>query len=486
MLKRLGRDVAIYGGVDFVFRVAQFAAIPVYAHLLSVADFGLMALLVVTMNLLAALAALGIGIAVQRFYFEPENAGGADRRTLVSTAFVQLLCTAALIVGGALLIAWQFRAALAVDYGITWLLVLVALATVLPDQLAQFTLDTSRVQFAPLKFCVIAVVKNHLGLALGLALLAWAGMGLLGFFLGQLVASTLAFLVGLWLVRSDFGARPSRPAARSLFLFGYPFVFTTAAYWVFGSMDRWLLVEMSDAAEVGLFSIAFKFGAAISFVIAAFHQAWIPHAMKMMREDPAYRQVYGTVFSAWLFLLGLMALAIALFAREILVLLTPRDYWPAAPTLALAAVALAISGSTQITAIGVTLEKRTLLLALGAWAAAGLNIALNLLLIPRLGAQGSALATVGAYTLLTLFFLIATQKLHPIVLQKGRLLYGCALIAAAAAAPYLFPTVGLTAGSVALKLLILAAAVAGAATIGIIDVARLHAALRRRIGLRTA
>lgn len=484
MLKRLGRDVAIYGGVDFVFRVAQFLAIPVYAHLLSVTDFGIMALLVVTTNLLAALAPFGIGIAVQRFYFEPKEACGANRSVLISTAFVQLFCTATLIVGCALLVAWQLRADLAANYGISWLLLLVALATVLPDQLAQFTLDTSRVQFAPLKFCLIAVIKNHFGLMLGVALIAGAGMGLLGFFLAQLIATTLAFLAGVWLVRNDLGARPSCQAARSLFLFGYPFVFTTAAYWVFGSMDRLMLAEMSDAREVGLFSIAFKLGAAISFVIAAFHLAWIPHAMKMMREDQAYRQVYGAIFSVWLFILGMLALAIALFAREILELLTPQDYWEAAPTLGLAAVALAISGSTQITAIGLTLEKRTLLLALGAWAAAGLNVALNLMLIPRYGAQGSALATVGAYTLLTLFFLVATQRFHPIVLQKGRLLYCCALIAAAAAAPYLAPAVGLSAGELAIKLLILACALAGAVAFGIIDPAALHAALRKRIGLR--
>ena len=45
MLKRFGRDVAIYGGVDLVFKLLQFLLIPVDTAYLSVSEFGILALL---------------------------------------------------------------------------------------------------------------------------------------------------------------------------------------------------------------------------------------------------------------------------------------------------------------------------------------------------------------------------------------------------------------------------------------------------------
>ena len=67
MLKRLGKDIASYGGTDFLFRFTQLLAVPMYAHLLSLSDFGILSLLTVSSTLLGMVAALGQSNAVQRF-----------------------------------------------------------------------------------------------------------------------------------------------------------------------------------------------------------------------------------------------------------------------------------------------------------------------------------------------------------------------------------------------------------------------------------
>jgi O-antigen/teichoic acid export membrane protein len=70
MLRQLGRDVAIYGGADLLFKLVQFLVIPIYAHRLAVADFGILALLQVSAILLGAIVNLGVNYSVQRFYFD--------------------------------------------------------------------------------------------------------------------------------------------------------------------------------------------------------------------------------------------------------------------------------------------------------------------------------------------------------------------------------------------------------------------------------
>ena len=473
MLNRLGKDVAVYGGADFVFKLLQFVVIPIYSQRLSVAEFGILALLQVSALLAGIVINLGVSYSVQRFYFDadiPEE----RRPALVTTGLVQLLVSGTLILSLLGLLLHYNQGQLATEYQLPWALVLVALLTVLPDQVAQYSLDTSRLQFSPLRFCLIALVKNAVGLLLGLWLLLQHDMGVLGLLAGNLAAALLAAPLGLWLIRQDLTLRIDRSYVVMMLRFGGPFIFTAAAYWVFASMDRWLLAELSDAVQVGLFSIAFKFASVLTLVITAFHQAWIPVAMRMARDDPNYRQLFAAIFNAWFFLLALTALALALFADEVMMLLTPEPYWAAAPAMAIGAAAIAISGPTQITSLGLTLEKRTFSIALGAWLAAAANVLLNILLIPRLGATGSAIATLIAYALLTLFFLWGSQRHHPLPLHYGRLSYGLLIVAAALVAPLIPDGPLLDPASTALKLSILLAALIAAFPLGVIPPALLN------------
>lgn len=468
MLRKFGKDVAIYGGADLLFRMAQFLAVPVYAHLLSVADFGIMALLTVSATLLGMLLNLGVNSAVQRFYFDP-GADPADRPVLVTTGLAQLAASGLLVLGLTFLILSGLRDELRLSYGIEWALLVIVLLTVLPEQLAQYGLDAVRLQFAPLKFCAIAVVKNLLGVLIGLWLLIRWEMGVAGILLGTLIGAAAAVPMSLVMIRRDLTWRIDLAVMRKAVRFGYPFVLAGAAYWVFGSMDRWMLIELSDVAQVGLFSIAVKFAVVISFVITAFAQAWTPFAMRMYGDDPNYRQNFARIFSGWFFLLALIGLGLSLFATEVMVLLTPREYWGAAPVLSVASAGVVMYGTVQITVLGISLEKRTILLTYGAWLAAAANVILNLLLIPRLGAMGAAISTFAAYALLTGSFLFWSQRLHPIPLERAKLAFSLALIAISVGGGVVLAPLGIGPVPMAIKAAILLAALAGAWFVGIVD-----------------
>src|SRR5207253_11456050 len=118
---------------------------------------------------------------------------------------------------------------------------------------------------------------------------------------------------------------------------------------------------------------------------------------------------FARIFSGWFFLLAFIGLGLALLAPEVMILLTPPEYHGAAPILAIAACGVVFYGTVQITVLGIQLERRTILLTYGAWLAAGLNVGLNLLLTPRMGALGSAIATFFSYGLLTGSFLFWSQ-----------------------------------------------------------------------------
>ena len=422
MLRSLGKDVAVYGLVDFIFRFIGFIVFPFYAHALHVEQFGVLSLVATTAGLVGLVANAGTNNAVQRFYWEP-GYQRSEQRGIVSTGLALLAGTAALAVAIALTAAVVLEHVLETRFGIKLTLIGVALLAVIPEQILQYTLDTVRLHFAPWRFVLISSLRNLLGTALSLWLVLGSGMGVLGFFLGTLIAGTLSLPLALAVVRRDLGGKVSRERARQIFHFGYPFIFAGFGYWLLTSVDRWMLAELSDPTQVGLYSIGAKFATAIFFLNAAFGQAWSPFAMKLRRDRSDYRRVYATIGAGWFFVLAWAGSSLALFAPELLALLTPPEYHDAAVPMAVLAMGSVLFGTTQITAVGISISARTHLFTRATWVVAALNVVLNLALIPMAGAAGAAIATVLSYGTLTGLYLYWSQKLHPLPLQGPKFAY---------------------------------------------------------------
>jgi O-antigen/teichoic acid export membrane protein len=217
--------------------------------------------------------------------------------------------------------------------------------------------------------------------------------------------------------------RVDQVVTRKLIRFGYPFIYAGLAFWLFGSMDRWLLAYMSTVEEVGIYSIAYRFASVILFVSMAFGQAWSPLAIKIQADHPQiYRAIYVDILLALLCGMLLIGSGVALFSQEILIWLMPAEYYGAALLLSVLTLGLILQSTLQVTAIGISLEKKTYLFGRLSWMAVALNLILNLLMIPAAGGLGAAIATALSYLFLTGAYLFYTQRLHPLPLPWGKLL----------------------------------------------------------------
>jgi O-antigen/teichoic acid export membrane protein len=427
MLKKLVRDVAIYGSGDFAIKLLSFAVFPIYAHVFTVEQFGMMSLVTTTAGFVAIFLNMGSSHAVQRFYWDP-GTKEAERPILVSTGLWMLIAGAVALTSVILLLVYSVRGPILERYGILWIFLLLALASNVPSEILQFSQNVLRLHFAPWRFTVVSACNNLFGVLLGLFFILYLDKGLTGLFLGGFTALTLSVPLGLWLIREELKPRFDTAWAVKLFQFGYPFLFSGLAYWIFGSLDRWMLSELSNNTEVGWYSIAFKLATAMVLVNSAFGQAWSPYAVKVYADDPDYRKVFSRVLSYLFFGLTMAGLGLSLFGREVLMLTTPEPYWNAATALGIVAMSMALAGTQQITGIGISLERRTHLFSVGAWTTAILNFLLNMILIPLWGATGAALATLMSYAALSGMYAYWTQQLHPIPLQKGKLTFSLVVL----------------------------------------------------------
>jgi len=93
-------------------------------------------------------------------------------------------------------------------------------------------------------------------------------------------------------------------------------------------------------------------------------------------------------------------------------------------------LAYLLHGAFLLLSIGIGIEKRARYYPMITAAAAGTNIALDLVLIPRFGMMGAAWATVAGYFVMAALGGIISHRLYPIPLETGRL--GQIVLAAAA------------------------------------------------------
>ena len=423
VFRRLAKDSAVYGSADLATKILSFFAFPIIAAALSPKAFGALELIFSLTALLGLAMNCGLNNAVQRYYWDKDTTP-AMRPAIVSSGFVaQLVFGMIAIFFGVAVIPFVLPFTQAADWPLTWIALLAALVVTALSQWLQYALDVIRLHFAPWRFMTLALISRVFTMAFGLVAVVALGLGIDGLLTAQALVLMMTVPLAIWFIRKDFQLKHIEfSQIKELVHFGYPFIFAGIAYWLFGAMDRWMLASMTSVEQVGIYSVAFRFASAVLFVSAAFGQSWSPVAMKIRKDHPEkYEVIYGQVLLLLLFTMLAFGGGVALFSGEAISLIMPKEYHASALPLAILCFGIILQSTQQVTAVGISLEKKTYLFARLAWLTALVNFAANWLLIPGYGAVGAAWATFISYVVLTGSYLHYTQRLHPIMVHWSRL-----------------------------------------------------------------
>jgi O-antigen/teichoic acid export membrane protein len=317
---------------------------------------------------------------------------------------------------------------------LSWMALVAALLLLAFTQWNQYLLDVTRLHMAPWRFFFISLISKAGSALLGLWAVVILGLGIDGLLGAQALVVLAVIPLALFYVRKDLTLEVDRTWIKELVQFGYPFIFAGLAFWLFGSMDRWMLAGMSSVEEVGVYSVAFRFATLVMFVSSAFGQAWSPVAIKIRTDNPEkYRDIYAQVLLLLTFLMLVIGGGLALFSGELIRLIMSPEYFASDLPLAILCFGIVLQSTQQVTGVGISLEKKTYVVARLSWLTALINLLLNYCLIPRFGAAGAAVATTASYIVLTSGYLYYTQKLHPLPLPWKELtilvVCGCGIAA---------------------------------------------------------
>jgi O-antigen/teichoic acid export membrane protein len=276
-----------------------------------------------------------------------------------------------------------------------------------------------RVEQRSIAYVIATLLNVAITIGMTILLVVVFEKGPLGVLIGNFTGTLVVYVGLLTYNRGALGLQFDRVLYREMNRFGLPLVPSALALWLTNFSDRFFLVKLSSTHEVGLYSIGVRIASAIVLLLTAFRMAW-PAFAYGIEDDREARRTYSFVLTYVLCICCWLALALGLLAPWILRLITTKPFYPAENVVAPLAFGVAAFGAYIVVQIGTGRARRTATNWIVTGAAALVNVALNLVLIPPFGRMGAATAMVSAYTLLFLTMAWRANRVFPVPYQWRR------------------------------------------------------------------
>ncbi len=397
MFDRLGRMI-----INFVVGVAV-------ARHLGPADFGVLSYATASASIFAVFAGLGLDELLVRDLVRESEAGATWR------AAWQLRLAAALVAfGGVVVMTVLGRPDAPQLWGVV-AIVAVGLLFTPVDLVDSWFLAQSRMR--PPAMARQAAL--WIAAAWRLVLVA-VGAGLLAFAFAILIESALVGAALLWVLRRSKGPIPSTASVaterRRLLTEGWPLMVSGLLVTVTMQADRLLLGRFCGDMAVGTYAVAARLTEVCYALPLALGAAVMPRLAVLYREETAE---YWRLARRAFFGLGLVGLVGSGLASALAAVLVPlifgARYADSARILAVHVWVLAFVFMVSMRSRMLVIEAGTRWVLSMSLLTALLNVGTNILLIPRHGAMGAAVAAVAAWAFSALvapWFFAATRRLN--------------------------------------------------------------------------
>lgn len=429
-IRRLGRDALLYGLPTILSGVASFVMLPVYTRYLTPADYGLLALLDLSLEIALLIFSAGATAGLMRFYFKTQDQ--RERHRIIFTAWAT--STALYAAGSVLILAvapliWVHALGGAGSLG----MVRLAAANFTITSLTLVPLQMLAIEQRALASALLMTIRLLLQIALNVLFVVGLRAGPMGF-LWSTFWSGLAlglFMTVLLVQRTGFAW--SWPAFHDLRRFSLPIQFSKAGTFFLAFGDRFFLERFHGLSSVGLYGLAYQFGFLLYNMLATpFFQAWTPQRFQLATEDPEARDRMfnrGFLYGDVAIMAG--AVGISLFIRPALAVLTTVDFRPAAAFVPIIVLAYVLQAWAIAVDFGIEVTERTRYTSIATWISVATIAVLYLLLIPPFGGMGAAVATLVAMFVRFAATLYFAQRLWPVSYHWGphlRMLAGGAVV----------------------------------------------------------
>ena len=447
--KKLINHSGIYALGSLSRQLVGFLMLPIYTSHLSPSDYGAVGLLAFTLALMEPLLGARLGEAIPKFYFQEKSDCG--RASVIGTAFV---ITGAMSSVVALLIYVLKEQGSNLLFGSAELSMAVGLFGIqlLTQAIEYYGLAYIRIKEKPGLYVFVSLAKLILQLAMNIWLVVFLDMGVMGVVLSGCISSALFALALMSYVLVDAGFVFDAKMGRKMVAFNLPLWFSgLAALYIF-SANRYYLRIFGSLDEIGYYELAVKFAGILTLLVwVSFSQFWEMERFKYYKEG-VQNPIYRVVFQFLSTVLVVVALGIAIFSLPVIKLMSAPAFYAAAESVPYLTAAMLFSCLSNYASFSLLATGQTGVINRNSYITVAIVTGLNLLLIPRLGHVGAALALM--FSLAIQFFIIHVQakKHYDMMIQVAPLLLALLFASIGYWLTYYFSFVGSVIADVVIRL----------------------------------
>lgn len=418
-LKTLIKHSSVYMGAEFLRKGIGFIMIPLYTRYLSPANYGLLELIDITLNVIGMIVGLRIGSALIRYYHHFEET--KDKQEVFTTAFIItfILSISVLIfleifsipISALILGNSQYFSYFQVAF------ICLAIQTIyLVPETYLIALKKS-VLYSSLS--IGTLISN---LSLNIFFLVFLKMGVMGILLSMLITKIINGLIVTATTLRNVKLAFSFEKLKKMVNFSLPLVPAGIAMFTMHFSDRFFVQKYCSLNDLGLYSLGYKFGMILSVLISApIFRIWDTQRFEIAKSDDA-KQVFKKIFTYFSAILIFVGLIISIFIDELIYIIASSEYHGASSIVPLIVLSYVLFGISNFFTLGMVITSKTKHIAFVQVIAAAINILLNFLLISRYGIIGAAISTLLSFLFLAVFNFIVSQKLYHITCEYRRVL----------------------------------------------------------------
>tara|TARA_B110000438_G_scaffold13625_1_gene13190 strand:- start:6373 stop:7809 length:1437 start_codon:yes stop_codon:yes gene_type:complete len=413
----------IYGVGTILVRAVSFVLLPLYTTIFTTAEAGYVYLLFTFIAFAQVFYNHGMDSAFLKFISQEK----ASKGSVLSTSLLILLLSS----GVFSLILYYFSASISLFYleinEPFWIRLCSLILFI--DVLSSRIMAYLRVINRPIYFSTISIVSVVVTIASNIYFITNLNMGILGVLYGTLAGSLIRFVLVTPLLVAEVNYNLFKfDLSKKMFTFGLPFFPAALFFMIMEMADRYLLLQFADVETVGIYSIGYKMGSVLMFLITGFNLAWQPLFHKEQQNENRL-EIFSTIATQFLAFMILVGGLISIWLPLIVQIpiggghtLIGKDFWGSINIIPIIILSYIFYAAyiLQMPSLydGKNQKWSPILRGLGA----AINIGLNVLLIPKYGGMGAAIATLLAYSIMFLALFMLNRKWFPISFNYGRIL----------------------------------------------------------------
>ena len=373
-------------------KIAKLLALPLLTYYLTPADFGIISSIKMVQGMLMLIYNPGLLSGVSRIYYETQDED--LRKEYIGSGLLFFIIISVSISVVLLLLGESFFNRIFSEFELyPYGLIAIILSLFIQPKRLWSALMTF--QYKVPKVALFSFSGMMLDIAISLFLVVVLLMGVEGRVIGLIAGSMLVGVYGLIVLLKHSKGFFSLKRSWQLFLYGLPLAPAIWAYSIMDIADRFLIERFVGLEELGLYSIGYTISSVPLFLSLGFRKMWNPIFYENMNANNY--KIIRVLIKYFVLGMAFICCSLILFAEELITIVLDKDFSASSTIIPWVSGGIFFLGIIPVTSAFITYDKKFSKISINAGISAGLNIILNILLLPKMGMIGAAVATFLSY-----------------------------------------------------------------------------------------